>query len=121
MEADVITSLQQGQWRDAAELSDRILHLNPDDFPPGYYLNAMANLRLGNLDLAEKSAREAIRLDTTHTNPRTSYVLGLILAQKGDFQHSAESLHAYLNAMPNAPDAETVRQQLAGIERSARN
>ena len=79
----------------------------------------MANLRLGKLDVAEKSAREAIRLDSVHHNPRTSYVLGLILAQKQDFKQSAALLKAYLNAMPNAPDAETVRVQLSEIEKFA--
>ena len=48
--------------------------------------------RLGKLDVAEKSAREAIRLDSAHRNPRTSYVLGLILAQKQDFKESAALL-----------------------------
>jgi regulator of sirC expression with transglutaminase-like and TPR domain len=77
----------------------------------------MANLRLGNLDTAEKSASEAIRLDSAHRNPRTTYVLGLILAQKQDFARSAELLKAYLAAAPNSPDAGVVRRQLAEIER----
>jgi regulator of sirC expression with transglutaminase-like and TPR domain len=100
-------------------LSDRVLHFDSAAYSSAYYLNAVANLRLGKLDVAEKSAREAIRLDSVHHNPRTSYVLGLILAQKQDFKQSAALLKAYLNAMPNAPDAETVRVQLSEIEKSA--
>jgi Flp pilus assembly protein TadD len=121
MQASAITSLQEGKWQDAANLSDRVLRLNSADYPSAYYLNAMANLHLGNLDAAEKSAREAIRLDTTHRNPRTNYVLGLILAQRQDFKQSAELLNAYLNALPNAPDAEIVRKQLRDIEKSAQS
>jgi tetratricopeptide (TPR) repeat protein len=119
-EASAITSLQERRWQEAANLSDRVLQVNPADYPVAYYLNAMANLQLGNLDQAEKSAREAIRLDAAHRNPRTSYVLGLILAEEQHFRQAAEYLKAYLNALPNAPDAETVRKQLSEIEKSAR-
>ena len=119
MQASAITSLQERKWQDAAYLSERVMHVNSTDYPSAYYLNAMANLRLNNLDPAEKSAREAIRLDSAHRNPRTSYVLGLILAQKQDFKQSAELLKTYLNALPNAADAEVVRKQLREIEKSA--
>jgi len=117
MQASAITSLQQGKWQEAEDLSDRVLHFDSAAYSSAYYLNAMANLRLGKLDVAEKSAREAIRLDSRHRNPRTSYVLGLILGQKQDFERSAELLKAYLAAVPNAPDAEIVRRQLEEIER----
>jgi len=80
----------------------------------------MANLRLGHLDAAEKSAREAIRLDSGHRNPRTGYVLGLVLAQKQEYRQAVDLLNAYLNALPNAPDAEIVRKQLGDIENAAK-
>jgi protein O-mannosyl-transferase len=118
--ANAITSLQQGRWQEAAGLSDRVLRVNSVDYPVAYFLNAMANLRLNHLDQAEKSAREAIRLDSGHRNPRAGYVLGLILAEKQDFKQSAELLNSYLNAMPNAPDAEVVRKQLREVETSER-
>ena len=120
MQASAITSLQERKWQDAADLSERVLHFNSTDYPSAYYLNAMANLHLGNLDQAEKSAREAIRLDSARHNPRTKYVLGLILAEKHDYKQSADLLKTYLEALPNAPDAEIVRRQLREIEKSAR-
>jgi regulator of sirC expression with transglutaminase-like and TPR domain len=79
----------------------------------------MASLHLGNLDRAENSAREAIRLDSARRNPRTKYVLGLILAQKQDFKPAADLLNAYLTAMPDAPDAGIVRKQLREIEKKS--
>jgi tetratricopeptide (TPR) repeat protein len=117
MHATAITSLQERKWQDAADLSERVVHLDSANYPSAYYLNAMANLHLGNLDQAENSAREAVRLDST--NPRTKYVLGLILAQKQDFKPAADLLNAYLTALPDAPDAEIVRKQLHEIEKSA--
>ena len=119
MLASAITSLQERKWQDAADLSERVLHFNSTDYPSAYYLNAMANLHLNRLDPAEKSAREAIRLDSARRNPRTSYVLGLILAQKQDFKQSADLLKTYLKALPDAPDAEIVRKQLREIEKSS--
>jgi len=116
-----ITSLQEGKWQDAADLAGRVMQIRPADYPAAYILNAMANLRLGNLDRAEKSAREAMRFDGGRPNPRNNYVLGMILAQKRDFKASAELLNTYLTAAPDAPDAETVRRQLSEIERMAQN
>lgn len=107
------------KWHEVAETSDRVLHLNPYDFPGAYYFNAIANFELGNLDAAEKSGREAVKLDTTHQNPRTNYVLGIILAKKGEFGPAAECLRAYLQAAPDAKDAGSVRQQVAELEKSA--
>ena len=120
MQANGIAALQQGNWQEAADLSGQVLQRSSADYPSAYYLNAMANLRLGKLDAAENSARQALRLDREHRNPRISYVLGLILAEKQDFMQSAKFLTAYLDDLPNAPDAETVRKQLAEIEKSKR-
>lgn len=119
LQENAIMSLQEKAWQDAADLSDRVLQLRPADYPSAFYLNAMANLRLGNLDLAESRAREAMRLEGAQRNPRTAYLLGLVLAQKHDFKHATELLNAYLKAAPSAPDAETVRKQLGQIERLA--
>ena len=120
MQAKAIDSLQQGNWRDAADSSERVMQAGGATYPSAYYLNAMANLRLGLLDAAEKSAREAIRLDSAHRNPRTGYVLGLVLAQKHEYGQAIDLLNAYLLATPNAPDSETVRTQLNNIEKLAK-
>jgi tetratricopeptide (TPR) repeat protein len=116
MQETAITALQEGKWRDAADASEHVLQADSAGYPSAYYLNAMANLRLVNLDAAENSAREAIRLDRAHRNPRTSYVLGLVLAEKHEYGQAADALNAYLRAAPNAPDSETVRMQLRNIE-----
>jgi tetratricopeptide (TPR) repeat protein len=119
LQETAITSLQEGKWQDAADSSERVLQTDSAGYPSAYYLNAMANLRVGNLDAAEKSAREAIRLDTAHRNPRTGYVLGLVLAEKQEYRQAVDLLNAYLREAPNAPDSETVRRQLNNIEKSA--
>jgi tetratricopeptide (TPR) repeat protein len=106
---DAITSLQKQNWQGAADLSGSVLNQN---YPAAYLVNAMANLHLRNLDVAERSARAAGNM------PRATYVLGLILAEKHDLKQSAKLLRAYLDGLPNSLDAETVRAQLKQIESS---
>jgi tetratricopeptide (TPR) repeat protein len=120
MQAKAIDSLHEGNWPDAADSSERVLQAGAAAYPSAYYLNAIANLRLGRLDAAETSAREAIRLDSAHRNPRTGYVLGLVLAQKHEYGKAVDLLNAYLRATPNAPDSETVRTQMNNIEKLAK-
>ena len=67
------------------------MRLNPFDFPGAYYANAVANYQLKNFEAAEKSAREASKLKGKQAEPRSYYILGLTLAQKGDFVAASES------------------------------
>ncbi len=110
---------REAKWQEVADTTDKVLHLNPYDFPAAYYYNAVANLQLGKLDPAEKSAREAVKIDTAHLNPRANYILGIILAQKQDLKGAAECLRAYLQLAPDAKDSDKVKQQLAEMEKSA--
>ena len=114
-----VLAFKEAKWQEVADTTDRVMRLNPYDFPNAFYYNAVANSQLNKLDLAEKSAREAVKLDTAHRSPRATYVLGIILAQKQNFSEAAEDLRAYLTMAPNSTDVETVRKQLAEIEKSA--
>ena len=77
----------------------------------------MAHYYLQDYGAAEASARTAVRLDPRHKNPRGGYVLGMILAQKGDYPAAAAELKNYLAAAPTAPDIVQVKAQLEQIER----
>jgi tetratricopeptide (TPR) repeat protein len=114
-------ALKESKWQDLADTTDRMLRLNAYDYPSAYYLSSVANLQLQHLDLAEKNAREAIRLDPAKKNPRTYYVLGLILAQEQQFPASAASIRTFLDADPKAPDADAVRKQLTQVEEAAKD
>ena len=85
------------------------MHLNPYDFPGSLYFNAVANSQLGRLDIAEKSAREAVQLSSTQ-NPKVHYILGVILAKKREYKAAAESLRTYLKS-----DAVTDRDQVTKL------
>jgi tetratricopeptide (TPR) repeat protein len=107
----------EDNWQEVLDTTDRIIRLNPIDFPQAFFYNAVANLQLKKLDAAEKSAREAAKLDERNRIPKIQHVLGVILAQKNDFNAAAEHLQNYLKFAPKASDADHVRSQLAEIDR----
>jgi tetratricopeptide (TPR) repeat protein len=108
---------QQNKWEEAGQYLDRGLKLDPIDFPQAWYADAAANYNLKKYDAAEKSAREAMKLDVKHSNPRIQYLLGLTLAEKHDFPASAEQFRDYLKYAPNAPDFDKVKDQLGQLEK----
>lgn len=104
-------------WQAIAERSDTVLKLNPFNYPQIWYMNGAANYNLKKLDVAERSAREALKLDVNHGNPRISRLLGIILADKGDYPGALAQMQGYLSFAPDAPDIELVRKQIAELER----
>ena len=108
---------RQNQWQGVLDNTDRVLKLDPVDYPQAYFLNAVANFNLHKMDAAEKSAREAVKLDPLHRNPRASQVLGMILADKQDYTGAAAQLRDYLQFAPTAQDADKVRSQLAELDK----
>jgi regulator of sirC expression with transglutaminase-like and TPR domain len=105
------------QWQELADISDQLLKLDALNFPEAWFYNCVAKYRLGNVDVAENSAREGIKIDSGHRVPKLEYVLGTILAHKSDNQCAAEHLHTYLSLSPNAPDVADVKKQLQEVER----
>src|ERR1035437_3634219 len=112
-----ILELQSSRWRGLADVTDKLVKLDPFDYPQAFFFNAVANYNLQNFEAAEKSALAAERLDTRHAIPKVSHVLGLLLAIKKDYAGAAERFKTYLKFAPTADDAAKVRSQLAEVER----
>jgi len=106
----------QEQWPQLAETTSQALRLDPYDYPQAYFLNAMANYNIRNMDAAEKSAREAEKLDSQGRFPKSWQLLGMILADRREFTEAAEQMRGYLKFAPQASDADAVRARLAQIE-----
>ena len=104
-------------WPELADVSGRAVKLDPFDYPQQFFFNSVANYNLRNLDAAEKSAREAEKLDTGHQYPQASHLLGVILAQRQDYTGAADQMRKYLKFAPGAQDAATVRGQLDQLEK----
>jgi Flp pilus assembly protein TadD len=111
-----MVELRAKNWSEAAQNLDRALHLNPVEFPHLWFYDAVANFNAKNLDAAEKSAREAVRVDERHENPKAEQILGLVLFQKKDLAGSLDALRSYLKYAHEAPDAAQVQGQISELE-----
>ena len=111
--------LSASKWQDAADVSARLIHLDPMHFPEAYLYNSVANLQLLKFDLAERSAREALRADTEHKFPKAEQMLGLALANEGDYAGARSHLTAYLALEKNPTELALGRKQLAVVEQQA--
>jgi len=104
------------KWKQVKDTTDRLLSLDPMNFPEAWFYNAVANYQLKNFDAAEKSARSGLKIDTDHIRPQMNQLLAVLQAGKEDYAGAAESLKNYLHVAPNGPEAETVKKQLAIVE-----
>jgi lipoprotein NlpI len=104
-------------WRELADVTGRAVKLDPFDYPQQFFFNSVANYYLQNMDAAEKSAREAEKLDAQHHYPQVSHLLGVILAQRQDYTAAADEMRTYLKFAPDAEDAATVRGQLDQLDK----
>jgi len=105
------------KWSEVAEYTGKVVKLNPYFSPDIYYLGAVAQFNSSKPDQAEEYAREALKLDAQHRNPRINHLLGVILAQKELYPEAAENMRTFLKRVPEGPDAENVKKQLAEVER----
>jgi tetratricopeptide (TPR) repeat protein len=105
------------QWQQVLNITDKLLALNPVNFPDAWFLNAVGNYFLQNFEDAEKSARQGIGVDTQHTIPKLEYVLGMTLMEKREYQEAATHMQQYLHLVHNAADISEAQKQLAQIAR----
>ena len=110
-------SAREGKWAETLEYTDRALRLNSVEFPQAFYFNALANLNLRHLEAAEKSAREALKMDTRKNFTKLDQLLGVILFEKQDYSGAAKFMRSYLDSNPTAKDAGQVRAQLAELDK----
>lgn len=111
-------AIREQKWQDAADISERMIRLNPVDFPSAFFYNALANLNLKNLDVAEKTATELLKLDPQHRVPKGEHLMAVILAQKQDFPGAAQHFKAFLQFAAPGSDVELAKKQLAEVEKT---
>ena len=113
-----VLALRERNWDDVLDRTDKLIKLNAYDFPQAYYYNALANLNLNHPEAAEKGARQALKYDPLKF-ARAGYILGLALAQRGEFGPAVECLKAYIASGPTPSEVDTLKKQLADIEKLA--
>jgi Tfp pilus assembly protein PilF len=116
-----VLSMRENKWKEVVQYTDQAIKLNPYAFPVTYLYNSAANFNLGNLDLAEKSARKFVTMDTEHRRPEVALLLGEILAKKHDYAGALAQKRSYLAMAPNAPNSEAVREDVKRLEALSQN
>ena len=108
---------QAAKWQEVADITEKAIKLDPFDYPQAHFYNAIANYNLKNVEAAEKSAKEAERLDTRHALLQNFQLLGVILAQRQDYKGAAERFRSYLKFAPPSADVSNVKNQLEQVEK----
>ncbi len=112
-------AFKEQKWPEVAEVTDKVLKLDPISYADVYFYNAVANYYMKNYDQAEKSARESRKIDSRNQIPMTSNLLGHILIEKQDYAGAAAQLRDYLKLVPaDAPDAARTKTQLEQLEKA---
>jgi tetratricopeptide (TPR) repeat protein len=104
------------RWQEVADNTDQLLKLN-SAIPEFWFYNCVSKYHLGDLDAAQYSALQGVRIDTEHRVPKMEYVLGTILAERHDYPGAAQHLLRYLSLLPDGPDAIDAQQKLDELER----
>ena len=112
-----VFELEEHRWAELAKITEQGTKADSFAYPQLFFLNAVANYNLKNMEAAEKSARRAEILDTRHQYPKNSHLLGTILLQHQDYTAAAAEFRSYLKFAPTAPDATQVRAQLEQMEK----
>lgn len=105
----------ESQWKDAASYLDEAVRLDPVNSPIAWYFSAVADYGLGRFDLAERSLRTEMKLDGA-VNPRTYYLLGLVLIARRDLRGGADALRNYIASSPKSTDVTSATKQLSRLE-----
>jgi tetratricopeptide (TPR) repeat protein len=114
-----VMALHEKSWQEVSEITERIVKLNPFDYPQAFFFNGVANYNLKNLEAAEKSAAQAEKLDTRHLLPQVNQLLGVLMVQRKDYTGAAAQFRNYLKVAPDGPQAPAVRAQLVEVEKIA--
>jgi predicted Zn-dependent protease len=107
-----LMAVEQQQMPEAVRRAGDAIKLMPS-LAEAHYYTARAKMALGEMEGAESSVRAVLGSPEAARYPRTRFMMGNILAQKGDLQGAAEEFRLYLEAEPGSRAADVVRKTLA--------
>ena len=112
---------QGSNWEQTRKLTEKLISLDPVDFPLGYYYNAVAEFNLTHTAKAESSALRAESMDKQHAEPRIELLLASIYVAKDSYSLAADHYHEFLKLAPESPLSARVKTDLAKIEELAKS
>lgn len=109
--------MEDERWTEVAQLSGQVLEMNPY-VTFAHYMSAASNYTLGKLDKAETSARKVQESNQARTFPITHFILGGILAQRGNILSASNEFRIFLKSQSSGPLADQSEQLLADWARA---
>lgn len=100
----------------AAKYLDESLRLDPGSSFEACYSDAVVNMMLKRYDVAERSARAALRFGDTGVQARVHFVLGMTLLARGNNAEAKQHLLRYLDLAPKAPEREQIQRELSRVD-----
>ena len=91
-----------GRWRDAEEVYEKALGIDPDN-PHAHVGKCRMALRRRRYAAAARSALDA--LERLYHYPRAHFLLGMALGGMKDYERAADALRVALSLNPNFPEA----------------
>ncbi len=107
---------QRSDWDQMSQWSTKILELHPYHMQARYY-HGVANLNLRHMEQAEAALSTVRASHKADDYPYAGYLLGLMLADKGDFDAAATELKHFLKLVPLAPERARVTGFLSDWEK----
>lgn len=104
-------------WAAAAELSSKVLGVDPDLAEARYY-QTLAAFRLNEYDDALETGRALLDSPAGDEFPQLDRMLGAIYEERGETELAAGHYRSFLTAQPNAPDAPVLNQRLDQWEKA---
>ena len=102
-------------WDQVSQWSNKVIELHPYLMKAHFY-QGLANLHLNHLDQAEESLTKVRTSHKAEHYPYAGYLLGLVLADKGNFDGAAKELKDFLKLRPEAPEGDRVKTTLKDWE-----
>lgn len=110
-------AVQQEDWPSALASVGHYLQIDPKGTIHIWYYSALSNLQLGNIAAAENSANKLLAMDPLHNIRNGEQLLAVIQARRADYADALAHLRHSLSYVPEGPDAEMIRAQIAQIEK----
>ena len=106
----------QNDLTSAARYLDQSIRLDPGSSYRACYSDAVVNLMLKHYDVAERSARAALRFGDSGPQARVNYVLGIALLAKGENTEAKQRLQRYLELTPKAAERDQIEKELSRLD-----
>jgi hypothetical protein len=107
---------REKDWGDLLTLTGRFLDMNPVGDRYAYYYRAIAQFHLYNLPEAQKSALQAIAIDSEHHQPGLYFLLAQIYGEQGNVADATTQIRQFLKYNVVRRDKDAAKQYLAQLQ-----